>query len=759
LEMLQAFNADGGVDALVVGSSIADFGFSTALFSELKTQSEGRPYRAFNFATGGAELRTLPKMYRIARTVAVPKAVFVVAPAQQKLGEEMARQGPDYALSNAPVSEVLQYPLLLSMSRLMWSLPPLRNASALRELMLYGDFRGHQRTVGQAYPLNTNGDRISYLMTWKKNDLAPLKRQIESAIAPLSEAAAEASTESRAAAAASQYFAKVDVSALRELRDLVEGDGGRVYVYAHAAAATLWRGPNANPRYASARRDYFHALASELGATLIDPTPVVVIPEYAVSDTTHLNTHGAQMYTHAAFAAQQSIGTSTSKLPPIEPPPDGLLPTADKTFNQVSALITRPPNQAHPLLRFRMLISPAAPTLPAEEFFVALRTPANVDVVVPATAIGPSDFIAEVSLPAAPQTQGLVLRLLIADGPRMQALSNPVADYEWITEYPRLGGKKNAFTAAAVVAFPPQRYGGQQVYVGLAPTVKPPSKLKLILEAQPPLRNLNVGLGEFETIVGRMIGVALPKGLPDGGYVIRTLDAATGTFVGQTHLIDLSAPPDGPARVGVEGIARIARGSVDVVWSGIRKSTKQDWIGLFPADGTGVGSGANRMDFQFTDGTTKGRMTIPISPSTAAKVHSGDYVFRLYAAGGWRELASTASFKFDTTTSATISVVDTSAVSAGFIKLKWSGLENPTATDWIGLFPVGGKDQSRMDFTFTSGSASGEIDFPLSSDSVAKLESAEHEVRIFSAGGWTVLARSAPVKLANPDAYPAPDKK
>ena len=89
MAQLEAFCAQGGVDGLALGSSIVDFGFSAELFSRLMTQHTGREYRVFNFATGGAEPRTLPKVYRFARTVCKPRAIFVIAPAEQRLREEI----------------------------------------------------------------------------------------------------------------------------------------------------------------------------------------------------------------------------------------------------------------------------------------------------------------------------------------------------------------------------------------------------------------------------------------------------------------------------------------------------------------------------------------------------------------------------------------------------------------------------------------------------------------------------------------------
>jgi len=123
LARLETFCAAGDVDALAFGSSIVDFGFSAETFSTLMTRRLGRPYRVFNFATGGAEPRTLPKLYRFARTACKPKAVFVIAPAEQRLREELAKGSPDHALEAAPVGPALHDQRLLALDKALWSRP------------------------------------------------------------------------------------------------------------------------------------------------------------------------------------------------------------------------------------------------------------------------------------------------------------------------------------------------------------------------------------------------------------------------------------------------------------------------------------------------------------------------------------------------------------------------------------------------------------------------------------------------------------
>src|SRR5215212_2354379 len=75
LHKLERYAEDGPVDAVVVGSSIPDFGISARVLSEQMTGYTGSPYRAFNFSSGGSEVVTLPKLYRLLRTVAKPRTL------------------------------------------------------------------------------------------------------------------------------------------------------------------------------------------------------------------------------------------------------------------------------------------------------------------------------------------------------------------------------------------------------------------------------------------------------------------------------------------------------------------------------------------------------------------------------------------------------------------------------------------------------------------------------------------------------------
>ena len=763
---LEEFCAHGGVDALALGSSIVDFGFSAELFSRLMAQHTGHEYRVFNFATGGAEPRTLPKLYRFARTVCRPRAIFVIAPAEQHLREEISKGSPDHTLAGAPVGPAIGNQRLLELDKALWGLPILKYAPAARDLFLFGGYR-NLRAGMDSYEVNGHGDRLSYLMMWKLRDLPEQKSSNEIYVRPFRPGTPAAHG---VRTAAEYYFANIDRAGMHELRDLARQDGARIYLLTHAGAATLWDGGAAtSPGYARGRREFYETFAAELGATLVDVDGHVEVPWYAISDVTHLNTYGARMYTRAAFgvfAGRPDDPATRASNVAMDPPPETLFPTNDHSFNQYAALLRRPAGGADPLLRFRMVDSSDVPPLPEEELFAALRTPDDRDIIAPAIAIGPHEFVAEVDLPPTAHPEGFVLRLVYDDGSGKVAAMNTLADYEWVSSFPTrpLGIRRGP--QPPVIAWPPLRKPGDAIYVGLRRDVPLPAKVSLDLAPAAGMATAArpVELGTHAPERGGLMKVALPAKLEPGDYALRVRDAANGTLVADTPIeITRTGSARGPSLIGIAAPARIADGYMTVRWSDIPHPRTKDWIGLFPV---GAGPGG-RLDMAFTDARAAGEMRFPINRSIAPRLASGRFELRLYGGGGWQMLARSEAFAFEvppgmpaavaaagvsdptpTATQPHVYSERTPQLGAASVRVGWAGIRAPSEQDWVGLFPAGGSEQSRLDFVFTKGLATGQIDFPISSAIADRLGSGKYEFRLFSAGGWKQLARSEPVEFS-----------
>jgi len=434
VRLLDRFAGRGPVDALVLGSSIADYGFSARLFSRLMTRHLGREYRAFNFAVGGSEPRTLPKLYRIARTVVKPRSVFVVAPPEPRLSDAIADSSPDHALQASPAGALLGHELLLRATRPFWSCPLVGLAPAIREMLLSGRVDSLAPALGaEAVPLDANGDRVSYGLP---RNLAPLqvyRHDLQAAVRPFGDGGQEPPSRERMVR---QYFSPRDAAALEELAALVRSDGGELHVLSHASAAALWDAAEPlDPGYQRAREDFFRAFAAAAqGARLHDAAKELRVPLFALSDTIHLNAYGAELYTRAAFAAMTGAHASLADPRAMRLPPADAL-SVDGTSRGQSSLVWRE-DGAGRLLRIRVVDTFAVQALPDGPIALALLTPDGSEVIVPSRRLGADQLIVPVDLPPGRGPEAMVARLLQGEGETRATLPIPIADYEWIEREP-----------------------------------------------------------------------------------------------------------------------------------------------------------------------------------------------------------------------------------------------------------------------------------------------------------------------------------
>jgi hypothetical protein len=78
------------------------------------------------------------------------------------------------------------------------------------------------------------------------------------------------------------------------------------------------------------------------------------------------------------------------------------------------------------------------------------------------------------------------------------------------------------------------------------------------------------------------------------------------------------------------------------------------------------------------------------------------------------------------------------------VTASWSGIISPTANDWIGLYKVGDPDSAFMTYQHTTGAASGSLSVPLPGSTSPGM----YELRLFSNGTYTRLARSNPITVS-----------
>lgn len=427
LSKLEKFAENGDVDAIVLGPSISDFGFSAEYFSKLKSKQLGREYRVFNFSTGGAELSFLPNLYRIVLTITKPKAIFISIPVEFKRSEILDLNTPDSIMMNAPIGSSLKNKYSLFVSKLAWNIPIIKKSAAIRDFLLYGKFKN---LIGQGmdtFSVTNFGDRISYIAGLDNIEkMHKLRREYEAWIRPSSDLISYDLFESQ-----KFFFPNIDIQAMEKLKNLTQQDGIRIYILPHVSSAVVWNAPINNSDYIKASAQYFSIMAKSMGATLLGSVNNLMIPDFATMEGTHLNTYGSIIYTEHLFISDpmnKAIDFEKSyqdiEMPSIEP-----IRIHDPTFNTWSSVIIREEGEGHFSLRCRFVYNFAVPVLPNNDLYFLIRMPDGSDIKAPVRKVSDGEYEASLYMPRTIHKQGLILRLV--HGSSNIPMSAPLSRYEW----------------------------------------------------------------------------------------------------------------------------------------------------------------------------------------------------------------------------------------------------------------------------------------------------------------------------------------
>jgi hypothetical protein len=166
-------------------------------------------------------------------------------------------------------------------------------------------------------------------------------------------------------------------------------------------------------------------------------------------------------------------------------------------------------------------------------------------------------------------------------------------------------------------------------------------------------------------------------------------------------------------------------GSVTATWSGIINPTTGDWIGLYV-----VGAPDNSpAAFRGTTGAASGSVSI-----NAGAASAGTYELRLFANNSLARLATSNSF---TVAGATLNESPSLVNPGALVTATWSGINSPTAGDWIGVYAPGAPDNSPLAWRGTTGSANGSV--PVN---IGGVSPGTYELRLFTNNTLAKLATS-----------------
>jgi hypothetical protein len=618
LRMLEGFARTGPVDMLVLSSSLGDHGLSAAALSEELGRSRGRPWRVFNFSTGGADLTTCPLLYRLARTTARPREVMVVMPADPASPEKVFPASPEYFIVRAPVGVVIRRPLALLLSKWFWTAPLVRGAGPLRDYAVYRQFKSRTPSNSDLYAYSEQGDTLNYgvVTDWKGFAHAIVSRETVVGETPARYAQAASAVDRRRL-----FLSNRAVEALRELMALVRQDGGRVSLVAHDASAGYM---SSNPLYRPGRKPYYLELSRATGLPVVDFLDEFQPLPHEIADSQHLNVHGARRF--AAVLAARLDGRPDPEVPRREAPdPAGIAP-GDPTFGAWSAVVVRDARDSSPTLEIRVVQSLQVSPVPiGSPMRVVLRQPDNSDLPLRAKVVESGRILAHAPR-AATGSQVFIARIVSLKTGR--AVPLPLASYRWSSE-----------------AYPVDSVGEHS------------AKLRADRETARP------------------------------GQAIRAS------------------------------------------WRDLADAAPDDWIGLFREGGP---------DEAYSDPiSTGGGSAGTVAFEVPAALEPGRYELRLFVGGGWKRRATSVPIDILTTE---LEPIGEPFRGGGMITASWREMASPAKNDWIGVFPAGQPDETRITFQFTGGGAAGTLQIKLPSD----IPPGRYELRLFSRGVWERRAVSRP---------------
>src|SRR4030095_12328752 len=220
-----------------------------------------------------------------------------------------------------------------------------------------------------------------------------------------------------------------------------------------------------------------------------------------------------------------------------------------------------------------------------------------------------------------------------------------------------------------------------------------------------------------------------------------TAGSYTRLATSATFSVTATAPSVTQTTLGVTPTSVPAGSSVTAIWSGIAAPASTDWIGLYaPGAAAGTELAWIYVSCWQTPGTatTSGSFAFPV-PGTVAP---GTYEFRLFTAGSYTRLATSATL---TVTATTLSATPSSVPAGSSVTAAWSRLGAPTSWDWIGLYAPGTAAGTELAWIYVSCShtpgsakASGSCVFPIPGNVAA----GTYELRLFAADSYTHLATS-----------------
>jgi len=221
----------------------------------------------------------------------------------------------------------------------------------------------------------------------------------------------------------------------------------------------------------------------------------------------------------------------------------------------------------------------------------------------------------------------------------------------------------------------------------------------------------------------------IPATVAPGTYELRLFSNNSVTRLAVSNSFSIIAGCTGPM-LGTSPSSVVPGNSVTVSWNGICAPTTRDWIAL-----AAVGAPATSyFAWRYTTGTTSGSAPLTVPATLAA----GTYELRLFANGGYTQLAVTTITVGAGCTGPTLGASPTSVAAGTAVTGTWNGICQPTTRDWIGIFLPGAANTSYVAWRYTTGAASGNVPLTIP----ATVAPGTYELRLFANNGYLRLGTS-----------------
>ena len=426
LDVFGRFARHGPVDAVLLGSSIVDFGVSAEALSDEVSRQSGKPYRVFNFSTGAATFKTFPVLYRLVRTRTKPKALFLIVPVERDWGKVLSPRTPEAILLRSPIASSLYNPFRLALSAEIWALPVVRFASPLRDLALYGNYNNRVATHADLYQLGAHGDTLSFTVNTDREGFLKASEERKDYVLKRNQYSPPLSSKQNGQTAQTTYLSEHGVKDLQELANLARNDGVSLMVIAHDRASSL---ANQDSAYNTALKPYYEEIVRTVPMKSVNFIGRFVPAPFEISDPIHLNQHGARRF--ARLLAKELLGRSRDPEPAWKAP-DFRVQQQDLTFNAWSAVVTRQSTDPFAVLELEFVQTWQTPRLlPGDPVKIAIRTPDNRDIFCESQVLRRGWLQAETSM--LPDGDNVFwIRVLSKGAAKAAAINLPLASFRWL---------------------------------------------------------------------------------------------------------------------------------------------------------------------------------------------------------------------------------------------------------------------------------------------------------------------------------------